>query len=332
MKLNSRVKLWFVSFFTFANFIIYADTWTDPDTGYTWTYEINGDTVEIYNGFYVAISPSPTGSVTIPSTLGGKPVTSIGERAFRGCSGLTSVTIPDSVTSIGGIAFSSCTNLTSVTIPNNVTSIGPFAFENCSGLTSVTIPDSVTSIGDQAFYNCSGLTSVTIPDSVTSIGEGAFGDCTNLMSVTIPDSVVNLPTSAFKGCPKLWARTLSNGSATGGGEVGGSVVTTIVQQVESPYALTDHAADRAIASVTVDADCAIDSFVLRDGKVYDSVLYISNTADHAVTLTLPSGYVYKAIKGARPLEIPAKSQSILSITRVANNMFLVSREDLETIQ
>ena len=309
MKLNSRVKLWFVSFFTFANFIIYADTWTDPDTGYTWTYEINGDTVEIYNGFYVAISPSPTGSVTIPSTLGGKPVTSIGERAFRGCSGLTSVTIPDSVTSIGGIAFSSCTNLTSVTIPNNVTSIGPFAFENCSGLTSV-----------------------TIPDSVTSIGEGAFGDCTNLMSVTIPDSVVNLPTSAFKGCPKLWARTLSNGSATGGGEVGGSVVTTIVQQVESPYALTDHAADRAIASVTVDADCAIDSFVLRDGKVYDSVLYISNTADHAVTLTLPSGYVYKAIKGARPLEIPAKSQSILSITRVANNMFLVSREDLETIQ
>ena len=309
MKLNSRVKLWFVSFFTFANFIIYADTWTDPDTGYTWTYEINGDTVEIYNGFYVAISPSPTGSVTIPSTLGGKPVTSIGERAFRGCSGLTSVTIPDSVTSIGGIAFSSCTNLTSVTIPNNVTSIGHLAFENCSGLTSVTIPDSVTSIGD-----------------------GAFGDCSNLTSVTIPDSVVNLPTSAFKGCPKLWARTLSNGSATGGGEVGGSVVTTIVQQVESPYALTDHAADRAIASVTVDADCAIDSFVLRDGKVYDSVLYISNTADHAVTLTLPSGYVYKAIKGARPLEIPAKSQSILSITRVANNMFLVSREDLETIQ
>ena len=78
MKLNSRVKLWFVSFFTFANFIIYADTWTDPDTGYTWRYEVNGETAEINRN---AISPSPTGAVTIPATLGGKPVTSIEEDA-----------------------------------------------------------------------------------------------------------------------------------------------------------------------------------------------------------------------------------------------------------
>ena len=84
--------------------------------------------------------------------------------------------------------------------------------------------------------------------------------------------------------------------------------------------------------MTVNSDCAIDSFVLKDGKVYDSVLYISNTASQAVTLTLPSGYVYKAIKGARPLNIPANSQSILSITRVSNNVFLVSRDDLEMIQ
>ena len=105
-----------------------------------------------------------------------------------------------------------------------------------------------------------------------------------------------------------------------------------MQQVAAPYVLATAPADRAIASVMVDSDCAIDSFVLKDGKVYDSVLYISNTADHAVALTLPSGYVYKAIKGARPLEIPANSQGILSITRVANNVFLVSREDLETIQ
>lgn len=68
--------------------------------GYTWTYRINGETVEIYKGYSAAaISPSPTGAVIIPSTLGGKPVTSIGSYAFRGCSGLTSMTIPDSVTS-----------------------------------------------------------------------------------------------------------------------------------------------------------------------------------------------------------------------------------------
>jgi hypothetical protein len=110
------------------------------------------------------------------------------------------------------------------------------------------------------------------------------------------------------------------------------VVTTVVQQVESPYALTDHAADRAIASVTVDGDCEIDSFVLKDGEVYDSVLYVNNIADRAVTLTLPTGYAYKTYKGTKPLVIPAKSQCMLSITRVADRTFLVSREELEDVQ
>ena len=195
----------------------------------------------------------------------------------------------------------------------------------------------VNEIPNGVFSGLSELTSVTIPDSVTSIGDSAFSGCSGLASVTIPECVPSFSTTAFDGCDKLWTawyRTLANSSAAGAGVGGGSasMVTTIVQNVEAPYALTNAVADHAIASVTVAADCAIDSFVLKDGKVYDSVLYISNTADHAVTLTLPSGYVYKAIKGARPLEIPANSQSILSITRVANNVFLVSREDLETIQ
>jgi len=93
------------------------------------------------------------------------------------------VTIPNSVTSIGNSAFWGCSGLTSVTIPNSVTSIGNSAFRNCSGLTSVTIPNSVTSIGGHAFYNCSSLTSVTIPNSVTTIGDSAFSGCTGLTSV-----------------------------------------------------------------------------------------------------------------------------------------------------
>ena len=137
-------------------------------------------------------------SVTIPNS-----VTSIGDYAFSGCSGLTSVTIPNSVTSIGYMAFYYCYNLTSVTIPNSVTSIGDNAFYECSGLTSVTIPNSVTSIGDYAFCGCYGLTSVTIPNSVTSIGERAFQYCDGLTSVTIPNSVTSIGYAAFGGCDGL---------------------------------------------------------------------------------------------------------------------------------
>ena len=95
----------------------------------------------------------------------------------------TSVTIPNSVTSIGEGAFYGCSGLTSVTIPNSVTSIGPYAFGWCRGLTSVTIPNSVTSIGGNAFSDCVNLTSVTIPNSVTSIGRGAFSFCDDLKSI-----------------------------------------------------------------------------------------------------------------------------------------------------
>ena len=135
-------------------------------------------------------------------------VTSIGDYAFRFCTGLTSITIPDSVTSIGGSAFEGCTGLTSVTIPNSVTWIDNFTFYSCTGLTSVTIPDSVTSIGNGAFDSCTRLTSITIPDSVTSIGDSAFHGCTGLTSITIPDSVTWIGDSAFHGCAGLTSVTI----------------------------------------------------------------------------------------------------------------------------
>ena len=141
-------------------------------------------------------------------------VTSVGNYAFYGCTGLTNITIPDSVTSIGYSAFEKCSGLTSITIPDSVTSIGSEAFRNCTGLTTVNwnatactsagsnyypifescsnlatvnIGDNVKIIPSYAFYGCTGLTSVTIPDSVTSIGERAFSVCAGLQDIYITD-------------------------------------------------------------------------------------------------------------------------------------------------
>ena len=164
-------------------------------------------------GYYAFSDCSGLTSVTIPNS-----VTSIGYYAFYYCSGLTSVTIPNSVTSIGSGAFYYCSGLTSVTIPNSVTSIGSGAFYGCSGLTSVTIPNSVTSIGDAAFYGCSCLTSITIPNSVTSIGGSAFRDCSGLTSITIPNSVTSIASSAFSGCSGLTSITIPNSVTSIGSE------------------------------------------------------------------------------------------------------------------
>lgn len=120
---------------------------------------------------------------SIKEVIIGNGVTSIGNRAFKGCSGLRSVIIPNSVTNLGGGAFYRCTNLSSVTIPGSVTSLGVGAFYCCSSLKSITIPNSVTIIEESAFYDCSGLTSVTIGNSVTSIGFTAFYGCVGLVSI-----------------------------------------------------------------------------------------------------------------------------------------------------
>ena len=146
-------------------------------------------------------------SIEIPNS-----VTSIGERAFSGCSGLTSIEIPNGVTSIGESAFSGCSGLTSIEIPNGVTSIGDYAFYGCSGLTSIEIPSGVTSIGNYTFYNCSGLASIELPSGVTSIGNYTFYNCSSLMSIEIPSGVTSIGEKAFYGCSGLESITVEEGN------------------------------------------------------------------------------------------------------------------------
>ena len=138
-------------------------------------------------------------------------VTAIGPNVFSGCTGLVSVTIPESVALIGNGAFNQCGNLKSVVIPNSVTTIGSRAFYGCESLTSITIPNSVTGIGDSAFGSCYNLTSITIADSVTVIGNKAFQLCYRLKSITIPGSVTTIGAEAFAHCFDLESVDLCDG-------------------------------------------------------------------------------------------------------------------------
>lgn len=189
-------------------------------TGQTLYYKINGNNVSVCcAGTILPFSPwggytQPTGNLTIPSSVTYNnttySVTEIGQDAFFGCTGLTSVVIPNTVTKISYEAFEGCSGLTSVTFGNSVTHIYPDAFNGCSSLSSLTIPNSLSWIGDRAFANCSGLTTVSLGNSVGLIGEYAFQNYTGLTSISIPNSLLTLERYAFSDCTSLSSVTIGN--------------------------------------------------------------------------------------------------------------------------
>lgn len=165
-------------------------------------------TVEVtYKGDNYSSVNEYVGNVVIPESVTYDGVTysitSIGSRAFSGCSSLTSVEIPGCVTNIGDNAFSSCSGLTCVVISDGVTSIGNYAFAYCSSLASIEIPSSVTSIGGFAFSGCLSLTNVEIPSSVTNIGERVLYACTGITSIIIGNNVQSIGYGAFESCSAL---------------------------------------------------------------------------------------------------------------------------------
>ena len=175
----------------------------------------------VVNGIYYRITGANTvevtykdtnyntysGSISIPSsvTISGTTysVTAIGESAFRECTALTSVSIPNTVTVIDEKAFYGCSGLTNLVIPNTVTTIGRWALDQCTALTSIVIPNSVTTLNDYAFFACTNLKEVVIPNSVTSIGYRVFYNCYALENVVIPASVTSIGDGSFYNCNAL---------------------------------------------------------------------------------------------------------------------------------
>ena len=172
---------------------------TAESGGYTWSYRVVDGKAEIWNDDACAVSPALSGTVTIPSSLGGYAVAKIGKYAFKNCTGLARVTIPAGVTEIDYGAFNDCTALTYVGLPDSLVTIGGFVFNGCTSLGSIIFPEGLKTIGHHAFQGCSNLRDAPIPESVTRIEERAFGSC-GFTTVSIPSSVTDIGQEVFYGC------------------------------------------------------------------------------------------------------------------------------------
>jgi len=198
--------------------------------GYTYFCKINHSRTAIV----VTISPKPTGTLTLPSTLDKYPVTHIDTPAFQGSAGLTSVTLSEGVLVILNQAFSECFNLTSIMIPPTVTNICRGAFQGCTQLRNITIPESVTKIGRDAFQDTAiwdnhpdgvvyvdgwacgykgdiPLGQLILQEGTRGIAEYAFAARSDLQSVTIPSRVTHFGHGAFLECSNLTSVSIQSG-------------------------------------------------------------------------------------------------------------------------
>lgn len=137
-------------------------------------------------------------------------ITSIGNYAFRNCSKLTSILIPNGVTTLGTQAFRG-TGIVSIRIPSSIISLGDGILYQCSSLVSCHLPEGLASLPRNTFYQCSSLTSITLPNSITSIGSYAFNMCSGLSSIIIPNNVKAIDTGAFSGCTGLSSMEIPEG-------------------------------------------------------------------------------------------------------------------------
>ena len=250
-------------------------------------------------------------SLTLPAGI-----TSIGYEAFSWCSGLTSLTLPASITEIGDGAFSGCSGLTSLTLPAGITSIGSNAFSGCSGLTSLTLPAGVTSIGDGAFWDCSGLTSLNLPAGITKIGDYAFLGCNGLTSLTLPAGITSIGSNAFWGCSGLTSLNLPAGITSIGSYAfdGCSGLTSIyvyAEKVPKIYCDTFDGFDAKKCTLYVPMGTYDDYLISDFGNYFENIVEFDATGiDKTTTSTDVEEVARYSVNGQR-LSAPTKGLNIV---------------------
>ncbi len=162
------------------------------------TYSVSGEQC-----FVQSCDTNAVGEILIPDTHNGVVVTSIRDGAFKDCSGISSVVLPETIKTVGNEAFSGCVNLTTVNIPDSVISLGESLFYKCGNLTDVSLSASLTEIPEKAFYYCVRLQNITLPSGIVSIKQDAFYECRALEKAVLPESIAKLSAASFKNCSTL---------------------------------------------------------------------------------------------------------------------------------